>query len=107
MQSLLIIEEPRAPAPRRFALWDLGFRPFYLLASMFAALSIALLLGGLPLAYLGRQFINGEYRNHGTTARGFEGRQIFSTDGGSQTECAVRPLRFANRQWITVHTGNS
>jgi len=29
-------------APARFALWDLGFRPFYLLASSFAALSIAL-----------------------------------------------------------------
>jgi uncharacterized protein involved in response to NO len=42
MQSLRIIEEPPASAPRRFALWDLGFRPFYLLASVFAALSIAL-----------------------------------------------------------------
>jgi uncharacterized protein involved in response to NO len=30
------------PAPRGFALWQLGFRPFYLLASVFAALSIAL-----------------------------------------------------------------
>ena len=29
-------------APRRFALWELGFRPFYLLASIFAALSIPL-----------------------------------------------------------------
>jgi uncharacterized protein involved in response to NO len=28
--------------PRRFALWRLGFRPFYLLASTFASLSIAL-----------------------------------------------------------------
>lgn len=39
----LNIEEP-APAPptARFALWELGFRPFYLLASGFAALSIAL-----------------------------------------------------------------
>ena len=26
----------------RVALWDLGFRPFYLLASVFAALSVAL-----------------------------------------------------------------
>ena len=30
------------PAPGRFALWQLGFRPFYLLASVFAAVSIAL-----------------------------------------------------------------
>ena len=28
------------PSPRRFALWNLGFRPFYLLAGLFAALSI-------------------------------------------------------------------
>lgn len=32
----------QAPAARGFALWQLGFRPFYLLASIFAALSIAL-----------------------------------------------------------------
>ena len=32
---------PRPPQ-RRFALWELGFRPFYLLASVFAALSIPL-----------------------------------------------------------------
>jgi len=54
---LLVIEEPPAPpvAPR-FALWELGFRPFYLLASGFAALSIALwalqLSGLLSQAYL-------------------------------------------------------
>jgi len=28
------------PIPNRFALWNLGFRPFYLLAGLFAALSI-------------------------------------------------------------------
>jgi len=28
--------------PRRLALWDLGFRPFYLLAALFAALSVPL-----------------------------------------------------------------
>lgn len=33
---------PPAAPPRGFALWQLGFRPFYLLASVFAALSIAL-----------------------------------------------------------------
>ncbi|HEY0858230.1 MAG TPA: NnrS family protein [Albitalea sp.] len=45
MAPLISIEEPRRPAqaaPRGFALWQLGFRPFYLLASCFAALSIGL-----------------------------------------------------------------
>jgi uncharacterized protein involved in response to NO len=42
MTPLLPIEEPAPPAARRFALFDLGFRPFYLLASVFAALSIPL-----------------------------------------------------------------
>lgn len=42
MSTLLGIEEPPRPAQKRFALWELGFRPFYLLASGFAALSIAL-----------------------------------------------------------------
>ena len=44
------------PPPRDFALWRLGFRPFYLLASAFAALSILLWVaqyaGLLPAAYL-------------------------------------------------------
>jgi uncharacterized protein involved in response to NO len=40
---LMNLEEPaRDSAPRGFALWQLGFRPFYLLASSFAALSIGL-----------------------------------------------------------------
>ena len=50
----------RAPAPVRapsgFALWNLGFRPFYLLASIFAAVSILLWIaeysGYLPAGYL-------------------------------------------------------
>lgn len=41
MTSLLGIDEP-ARVPTRFALWALGFRPFYLLASVFAALSTPL-----------------------------------------------------------------
>ena len=52
---MLPIEEPPAP-PRGFALWSLGFRPFYLLASAFAALSVALwtleYAGWLPGGYL-------------------------------------------------------
>jgi uncharacterized protein involved in response to NO len=44
------------PANARFALWDLGFRPFYLLATLFGALSVLLwaaqFSGVLRLAYL-------------------------------------------------------
>jgi len=42
MNPLLSIEEPPPPAPTGFALFALGFRPFYLLASVFAALSVPL-----------------------------------------------------------------
>jgi uncharacterized protein involved in response to NO len=54
---LLQLDEPRPPVPGSgLALWQLGFRPFYLLASVFAALSIplwALQYGGLlPAPYL-------------------------------------------------------
>lgn len=56
MPSLHLIEEPPAPPARRYALWELGFRPFYLLASAFAALSIPLwalqFSGVLGLPYL-------------------------------------------------------
>lgn len=51
-----IAEAPRPTSTPGFALWELGFRPFYLLASGFAALSIALwglqFSGFLPHAYL-------------------------------------------------------
>lgn len=56
--ALLQLDEPPRPgaAPRGFALWALGFRPFYLLASSFAALSILLwslqFTGWLPRPYL-------------------------------------------------------
>jgi len=48
---------PRAPpAAAGFALWNLGFRPFYLLASLFSAVSVLLWVaqysGWLPSAYL-------------------------------------------------------
>jgi len=43
MNALFRIEEPaQRAAPQGFALWQLGFRPFYLLASAFAAMSIPL-----------------------------------------------------------------
>lgn len=49
--------KPTAPhAPAGFALWNLGFRPFYLLVSLFSAVSVLLwaaqLSGYLPFAYL-------------------------------------------------------
>jgi uncharacterized protein involved in response to NO len=51
------LDEPqRSPSRPQFALWRLGFRPFYLLASVFAALSIGLwalqFTGWLGHAYL-------------------------------------------------------
>lgn len=42
MATLLHIEEPSRVPPEGFALFALGFRPFYLLASAFAALSVPL-----------------------------------------------------------------
>src|SRR5689334_630090 len=42
MAPLLRIDEPSSSTPRGFALFALGFRPFYLLACVFAALSIPL-----------------------------------------------------------------
>lgn len=44
MTTFMSIEEPTRPSqpPPGFALWQLGFRPFYLLASIFAALSVPL-----------------------------------------------------------------
>jgi uncharacterized protein involved in response to NO len=58
MAGIVLIEEPRRPvhAPGGWTLWSLGFRPFYLLASVFAALSIALwtaqFAGWLGASYL-------------------------------------------------------
>ena len=51
------VQRPRAAgAPTGFALWNLGFRPFYLLASIFASSSILLWIcqyaGQLPATYL-------------------------------------------------------
>jgi uncharacterized protein involved in response to NO len=42
MTTFLHIEEPPAAPRPGFALWQMGFRPFYLLASAFTALSILL-----------------------------------------------------------------
>lgn len=55
--TFMTLDEPPPPvAPRGFALWQLGFRPFYLLASGYAALSVLLwslqFTGRLPAPYL-------------------------------------------------------
>ena len=56
MATLIQIQNPPKRGKARFALWDLGFRPFYLLASSFASLSILVwtmqFSGLLPYAYL-------------------------------------------------------
>ena len=56
MATIIQIANPSKTGQSRFALWDLGFRPFYLLASSFAAFSVfvwALQFSGfLPYAYL-------------------------------------------------------
>ncbi len=59
------------PSPGGFALWSLGFRPFYLLASSFAALSILLWIcqytGYLPAAYLRTSAWHGHEMLYGYT----------------------------------------
>jgi uncharacterized protein involved in response to NO len=59
MKPLIIPSEPTPPA-RGFSLWTLGFRPFYLLASLFAALSVPLwalqFSGHLPFSYVDGPF---------------------------------------------------
>lgn len=58
MTTMLQLDKPTPAPARRFALWELGFRPFYLLASVFAALSIA--LWALQFAgWLGHAYLNG------------------------------------------------
>jgi len=56
--QFISIEEPRRPAvqPKGFALWQLGFRPFYLLASAFAAASVGLWAAQFA-GWLGRPYL--------------------------------------------------
>jgi uncharacterized protein involved in response to NO len=57
-QFMQIEEPPRLQSVNGFALWQLGFRPFYLLASTFAALSIG--LWALQFSgWLGRPYLQG------------------------------------------------
>ena len=60
MTQLIKISEPKSitQPPPGFALWQLGFRPFYLLASIFSALSIG--LWALQFAgWLGQPYLAG------------------------------------------------
>lgn len=50
--------EPQATSAPRFALWNLGFRPFYLVASLFSAISIALWISQYA-GYLLKAYLNG------------------------------------------------
>ena len=56
MATFLQIEEPPKPAVTGWALWQLGFRPFYLLAAAFTSLSVGLwglqVTGLVRFAYL-------------------------------------------------------
>lgn len=58
--AVIRIEEPARPVvpPGGFALWQLGFRPFYLLASIFSALSIALWAAQFS-GWLGHAYLDG------------------------------------------------
>jgi uncharacterized protein involved in response to NO len=62
---------PAKPVAGEFALWNLGFRPFYLLASGFAALSILVWIGQyagyLPAAYIRNPAWHGHEMLYGYT----------------------------------------
>ena len=60
MVHVVSIKEPQRPAVEStgFALWQLGFRPFFLLASLFAALSIGLWAAQFA-GWLGRPYLSG------------------------------------------------
>lgn len=52
------IDEPMRQPPTGFALWQLGFRPFYLLASIYAALSVPLWVAQFS-GWIGRPHLPG------------------------------------------------
>jgi uncharacterized protein involved in response to NO len=71
---MLQSDDPNAPsraASKEFALWNLGFRPFYLLASSFATLSILLWVcqytGHLPAMYVRSSTWHGHEMLYGYT----------------------------------------
>ncbi len=69
MQNIKAPDIGPVAASRGFALWNLGFRPFYLAASAFAALSILLWIcqytGNLPAAYLATPSLHGHEMLYG------------------------------------------
>jgi len=92
MNALPLKHPVRAPPPTAaaaFALWHLGFRPFYLLASIFSAFSMLLwtaqFSGYLPAAYLAGPLWHGHEMLFGyttavmtRTARGHTGRPLIA-----------------------------
>jgi len=74
MPNPLVVDEPApqsSAGPARFALWALGFRPFYLVASVFAALSIPLWVahysGWIAAPYLRGPILHGHEMLFGYT----------------------------------------
>jgi uncharacterized protein involved in response to NO len=106
---MLEIEDPRQPKPRpvpaAFALWNLGFRPFYLLASLFAALSIVLWMlqfsGRMPAAYVRGPAWHGHEMLYGYTmavVAGFLLTAVRNWTGKPTPECT--PLMALAALWV-------
>ena len=57
------MQSPSGPKPKSFALWNLGFRPFYLLAGFFAAFSVLLWIAQFA-GWLGTRVYLGDPRWH-------------------------------------------
>lgn len=57
------MQPPSGPKPNSFALWNLGFRPFYLLAGFFAAFSVLLWIAQFA-GWLGTRVYLGDPRWH-------------------------------------------
>lgn len=70
-QNERAVPQPRVRLPSRLGLWNLGFRPFYLLASAFAAVSIPLwaaqYAGYLPFTYMRSMTMHGSEMLFGYT----------------------------------------
>jgi uncharacterized protein involved in response to NO len=87
------------PALGGFALWSLGFRPFYLLASNFAALSILLWIcqytGHLPAAYLRTSAWHGHEMLYGYTVAVMAGFLLTAVRNWSGKPTPAGPMLMA------------
>ena len=98
--------QPTAPpAAAGFALWSLGFRPFYLLASVFGAFSIALWMaqvsGFLPHAYLGGPLWHGHEMLFGYTVAVIAGFLLTAVRAWTGQPTAVgAPLMVLAAIWV-------